>query len=55
MNPTDAVLEELRTLVEPIIDRSKDQVGTHYPNCHEYHVACLAVLVSDTIEDGLKS
>ena len=40
---------ELRAMIAPIIERTKDQIGTHSDRCFEYHVACLAVAVREVL------
>lgn len=42
MKATNAALV---TLVQPILDRTEGQIGTHSDKCYEYHVACLAAVV----------
>jgi len=43
---------DLVALVQPILDRTKDQIGTHSDRCFEYHVACLAGLVRTRLDAG---
>jgi hypothetical protein len=41
----------LRTLIAPILARTEGQIGTHSPDCYQYHVGCLAVAVRAAISD----
>lgn len=43
------LLEGLEALVQPILDRTEGQIGTHSDKCYEYHVACLAAVVSHRV------
>lgn len=38
-------MSDLLALIQPILDRTEGQIGTHSDRCFEYHVACLAGLV----------
>lgn len=42
----------LRALIQPILDRTEGQIGTHSDTCHEYHVGCLALSVANLLEEG---
>lgn len=41
--------EVLQALVGPILERTKDHIGTHYDGCYEFHVGCLAAAVQRRI------
>lgn len=43
-------LENLLTLVEPIVERSAGWLRAHFDGCREYHVECLAHEVVALIE-----
>lgn len=45
-------VEKVLQTVEPIIERSKDIIGTHYEDCYLYHIACLAVFVRHALTEG---
>lgn len=44
--------EQIRLLIQPVLERSKGRVATHYANCHEFHVECLAARINDLIATG---
>jgi hypothetical protein len=48
-------VKAVQDIVTPIVDASRDHIGTHSATCYRYHVACLAVLISDSIREELKS
>jgi hypothetical protein len=47
----DARIERLLTLVNPIVEAGKGQIGTHSDRCFEYHHGCLAVLVQSLLTE----
>lgn len=36
---------DVKTLLAPIIEKNRDQIGTHGPDCWQWHHGCLAVAV----------
>ena len=39
----------LRALLAPITTREAGRITTHYETCYQWHVGCLAALVSDLL------
>jgi hypothetical protein len=37
--------DKVKQVAERILERTKDQIGTHSTNCHEYHLECFAAFV----------
>ena len=42
--------DKVKQVAERILERTKDQIGTHSTNCHEYHLECFAVFVLRHLE-----
>lgn len=38
-------VDDALALIQPILDRTEGQIGTHSDRCFEYHVGCLAAAV----------
>ena len=41
--------DEVKRVAERILERTKDQIGTHSMDCHEYHLECFAHFVLSRI------
>jgi len=42
--------DEVKRVAERILERTKDQIGTHSMDCHEYHLECFAAFVVRNME-----
>ena len=42
--------DEVKQVAERILERTKDQIGTHSTDCHEYHLECFAAFVLRNLE-----
>ena len=42
--------DKVKQVAERILDRTKDQIGTHSMDCHEYHLECFAAFVVRNME-----
>ena len=40
----------IRTMLNEVLEIHGDHIGTHYPDCWKYHVACLAAVIRDALE-----
>lgn len=40
-----------RYAVAAVLEAHKDEIGSHYQGCWKNHVACLAVLIHEELEE----
>ena len=46
--------DKVKQVAERILERTKDQIGTHWIGCHEYHLECFAVFVVRQLPDVVR-